>query len=108
MSSALAGLSFWAHAVKAVHVFHPHIPVSWEQRSLQMEMAHGDRKKAYIFLINTIITSLFDTHCSVSSSPEEIRCLVSFQINNYIWWIERSSILQLEDFSIICNQRHDL
>lgn len=38
----------------------------------------------------------------------KIRRLVSVRINNYISCIESSSILQLEDFSFICNQRHDL
>ncbi len=88
--------------------FSPQIPVWWEPRSLQMERTHSDRTQAYIFLINTVITSLFVFKCSVSSSPENARHPVSFRINNYIWWIESSSVLQLEGFSFICNQRQDL
>jgi len=43
------------------------------------------KKQAFIFLKDTVITVKFVFHCSMSSSAEEMRHLVSFQINNYIW-----------------------
>lgn len=104
-------LTPWKHSI----CFPLRYPSDGSRVGCEIRVTPCDKKRAFIFLINTVITGLFVFHCGVSRSPEEIKRLVCFRINKYIWWIERSSISYLEIFFLLLllllfnpNKSHDL